>query len=275
MGHFSGQLDEAEWNFEKLPGCEVAPCSFYEYAREFATHSRRWNDLTTQLHNLRQLPKNDRRKRGQIKVIREILALFPCRPGNYLFCSPHFTVTPWIKLPSSERKTIAGEWEAELRQAASLNKLLSLTITLQRDLAQWAKSGVRNFEDWARLDSLLHGQGQQREYGFFAINWDYPDGHLIAEFTKWLKQKRGKQPAGGSQRGQNKQRQHLRALGAKRLLDIGFTAGKAMDYTERFLKDQNGNPTPLYDAPRSWSVAKTQIVPRVLEQLFSGPPNRP
>jgi len=146
-----------------------------------------------------------------------------------------------------------------------------LSITLERDLREYQPCGVENYQDWVRVDRCFHGRGEQREHGFIAINWDYTYDQLKDEFAKWLKEKRGERKPVQSERGQNKRRQYLKALGAKRLLDAGFTAEKAMEYTERFLKDEQNDPKPLYENPRTWSDAKNRSVPSVLRELFPAP----
>jgi hypothetical protein len=108
----------------------------------------------------------------------------------------------------------------------------------------------------------------QRDYGFIAVNWDYTDDLLKAKFAAWLDEKRGKRKAVKSRQGREKPRRYLKALGAKRLLDAGFTVAAAMKYSEKILHHEQDNPRPLYDAERSWSEAKNHTVPRVMALLF-------
>lgn len=115
------------------------------------------------------------------------------------------------------------------------------------------------------LDKCCHDKTDQREHGFFAINWNFTNGELESEFRKWLKEKRGTRDPSESKRGTNKMRQYLKALGAKRLLDAGLTVEQAMKHTAQFSKDS----TALYDSERGWSKAKNETVPAVLQRLFS------
>jgi hypothetical protein len=263
-------IDEAEWNFsnrELFPDDQVSACFFYEFAREFAKGSNRWKALVGQLDKLQQLPKGDPRKAAEFDIWNEILDMFPSGP-KVGFCSFQFVKTCWARIASEERGEIIAEWKDTFQGPANFQEAICLQITLQRELPEWQKCGVVTFEDWVLMDACFHSRNEQREHGFIGVNWDYTNGQLVGEFKKWLHKKRGERKSSASEQGQNKERQHLKALGAKRLLDAGFGAKSAMDYSQGFIKGKDGHPSPLFDNPRTWYVAKNQTVPRVLQHLF-------
>jgi hypothetical protein len=245
-------LDEAEWNFanrELFPDDQITACFFYEFAREFASGSSRWKSLVGQLDHLRQLPKGDPRKSAEWDVEDEIFGMFPSGP-KAAYCSSQFVNTCWARIASGKRRKIIAEWNDKFRGPANFQETICLRVTLQRELPDWEKCGVTTFEEWTFNDSCFHSRKEQREHGFIGINWGYTDGQLLQEFKEWLHEKRGDRKPRESEQGQNKERQYLKALGAKRLLDHGLTADSAIEYTQGFLKDKNGNQRPLYESPR-------------------------
>lgn len=139
--------------------------------------------------------------------------------------------------------------------------------------------GIKSFSDWflplkyvaetVWFDQEFHKRqgNQQREHGLIAVNWNYTDEQLKTKFEQWLKEKRQSRKPVESRRGRNKKRQHLKALGAARLLAAGFTAKEAVLHTEKFLKDKDGDPVGLYKRERSWSMAKRKVS-QVIERLF-------
>jgi hypothetical protein len=133
-------------------------------------------------------------------------------------------------------------------------------------LQEYAPAGAKDFFSWVLLDRSFHDETDQREYGFFALNWNHTNGQLIDEFEKWLNEKRGdNRKAAASRQGESKPRLYLKALGAKRLLDSGFTVVDAMDFATRIL----GNDKGFYCYESQWSRAKNEIVPAVLQTLFT------
>jgi len=258
------ELPPREWDFRAVPDEELDICFLYEYAREHVKRSRRWHTLTTRL-----IAPQGTKVPGLNGLHREIRSIFGKAPFLYWFALPDFVGSPWPTIGREERRREAAEFNHGRSQAHSFREAIALNITLARDLAAFAKAGADDYASWVRLDQCFHDETDQREYGFLAINWNHTDGQLVAAFEEWLADKRGGRADIESRQGKTKPRQHLKALGAKRLLEAGLTVTQAVEYTKRFLKDGAGNPFPLYDTPRGWAKAKNQIVPAVLEKLFA------
>jgi hypothetical protein len=257
-------LPEAEWDFRRLGEDELTICFLYEYGREHAKNSNRWRLAADRLKTL--LADNRKERRGHLKSWSEMCSIF----GNqflHSFFDPSFVTTPWQSRDAKLRRQEAAEFNQSGSKPQSFQGDLGLSITLERDLPEYNQAGVADFESWVDLDRCFHGESHQREYGFLAVNWNYTDMCLIARFRKWLGDKRGDRKATESRQGRTKFRQHLKALGAKRLLDSGLTVADAIDHTEKIFKD-HGSPGPLYDSDRAWSKAKNEIVPEVLKRLF-------
>jgi hypothetical protein len=184
--------------------------------------------------------------------------------------TPGFATTPWQSFNPEQRRDLVKQHTRNKRSRQSYQDSISLDITLLRDLPEYAAAGVDCFDSWVILDKCSHDGKPQREHGFIAVNWDYTDDILKAKFTAWLNKMRGNRKAVKSLQGRTKPRQNLKALGAKRILDAGFTVAAAMNYSQKILRDG-----PLYDAERSWSNAKNQVVRRVLASLFGSGQNPP
>jgi hypothetical protein len=241
-----------------VPDEELHICFLYEYAREHAKASKRWQTLT----------KRSRAENYAEELIEQILSIFGEGDHLHWFLEPAFVTTPWHPLDKKLKREETGDFNDKKSKAQSFRESINLKITLQRDLPEYARAGAKDFASWIFLDSCWHDESSQREYGFFAINWNYTDGDLIDEFKKWLAERRGERRDIESRQGKDKFRQYLKALGAKRLLDSDFTVANAMEYTERFLKNEEGNPHPLYESERGWSKAKNETVPTILKRLF-------
>ena len=246
--------DLAEWNFEdanSLPDNQLAICLLYEYGRERAKASPQWQELFGEL-----------KKKVRLENFKKVRSIFGNANLSW-FYHPTFLSTPWQL--QTRRCETAKKFARDAASPQTFKESICLRLTLQRDLPECAASGVTDFESWALLDYCCHGNDDQREQGFFAINWNFTNGQLKEEFGKWLREKRGDRKPVESERGKNKMRQYLKALGAKRLLDAGLTVEQAMKHTAQFSKDS----TALYDSERGWSKAKNETVLAVLQRLFS------
>jgi len=248
--------DEREWNFDPVGDDEIELCFLYEYGREHAKASAEWLKLVRKYS-----------KKPQIELAMAITRIFGTTTLPW-FCLPEFTQTPWQALERTLRKQQAKEFEQRANSAPSFQQFIALTVTLQRDLHEYSDAGATDFESWVALDKAFHDDDDQREHGFFAINWNFTNGELEAQFAQWLSDARGDRQPSESKRGTVKMRAQLNALGAKRVRDAGFTVKEAMRETGRCRKDTHGNPRPLYSSERAWSKAKCETVPAVLQRLF-------
>jgi hypothetical protein len=256
------KISEQEWRFDTVRDEELNLCFLYEYGREQAESSPRWHKLAKQVRALGG-------RKGSLRHRLQMFSIFGKAPRLFWFNMPDFVATPWQAVPEKLRREETKQFNEKRSKPQNFREAIALSMTLERDLHGWARAGATDYESWVLLDRCFHDETNQREYGFFALDWNYTDSHLIEEFKKWLVAKRGDRRPSESRQGKNKARQHLNALGAKRLLDSGFTVAQAMEYTQRFLKDEAGHSRPLYDSERGWSKAKNEIVPAVLKLLFS------
>ncbi len=243
----------------------MALCFIYEFAREHAKDSKRWLELTKQLQTYKPT-MHGRKNKSRMELIQEIFSIFGKGNALHFFCDPAFLTTPWQILDKKLRCEEAEQFNQQKSEPQNFRENVCLSIMLERDFHEYARAGVKDFFSWVLLDRSFHDETDQREHGFFALNWNYTNGQLIDEFKRWLDEKRGdNRKAAASRQGESKLRQHLTALGAKRLLDSGFTVVEAMDYTDSKL----GNNKGLYGHESQWSRAKTRIVPAALQILFS------
>ena len=263
------RLSEREWRFDTVPDTEMDVCFLYEYGREQAKSSKKWKMLADQLHARNSAGRGAKGKtKPFLELFDAIGSIFGKGKSLSWCCDPAFVTTPWQALDEKLRRDEARQFKEQNSQAQSLQEFICLSIALERDLPKYEKAGATDYRSWALLDKLMHDETEQREYGFLAVNWNYTNDQLIDEFKKWLDEKREDRKAVESQQGKAKARQYLRALGAKRLLDSGLTVAAAMEYTEKFLKDERDAPRPLYESERGWSKAKNETVPSVLKRLF-------
>lgn len=255
-------LDEAEWNLDAAkPDDELQACFFYEYAREIAKNSPHWPSPAA-AGPLNEAPRNgglDQLDTWEVISRRASLFAHLQLPVALvgLICLDALPTIPWAKVTAERRQKAASALEKSRTTFTDWPEPICLKITLERDLEEYKDCGVKDFLGWRMLDLCFHlGRAEhQREYGFLAINWSHTDEQLKAKFAKFLNEKRGDRKDSKSKKGTNKMRQHLRALGAKRLLEAGFTAEVAIKYTGRIRKDCK----PLYEAPRSWYQAKRKV----------------
>lgn len=278
-----GMQEDAEWNFDprRLPDSEVEACFFYEYAREFAKGSPDWPPAAG-VAAPRRAPRRGSPRNGSLfDAYLRRASLFENLPRVHvllpLFVADEFVTTPWTKVAAALRQKAALALEKRTPDLSNWPEHVCLKITLERDLPEYKDCGVEDFPGWKMLDLSHHlGRGdQQREYGFFAINWSFTDTRLKDEFAKFLAEKRGDRKDVKNRRGTNKMRQHLRALGAKRLLEAGLTPNEAYHHTGDLHTGDGENLSPLYGlAPSLWLRAKSKAT-KVMNGLFPPARRRP
>lgn len=199
-------------------------------------------------------------------IHKSLHSVFGGSPVWGLFTTEQLLTAPWQKFSSGERQRLCKE--EKIPGLESFTKNVALSLTLARDLPEYAAAGATDFASWRLLDECFHTEQAQREHGFLAVNWDYTDDVLKEQFQTWLAEKRGERKAVTSQQGKSKPRPFLKALGAKRLLDAGLSVPDAQAHTMRFLTDSEGNPCALFEAERTWSDAKLKTVPEILARVF-------
>lgn len=249
-----------EWDFEetRVPESELRHCLYYEYAREQANASPLWRTLVSDFSSGKKRPFSD-----MVKTHNAVFSRFRVWP---IFFEERFLITPWQSLKPTERNQLCKD--VKIPNPESFTRSIALHLTLVRDLAEYSAAGATNFASWRLLDQCCHTEQAQREHGFLGVNWDYTDEVLKEQFEAWLKEKRGKQKASTSQQGKSNIRAYLKALGAKRILDAGFSPRSAIDRTAEIL----GEAGPLYCDDGKWYNARDRTVPNLLARFFAQRP---
>jgi hypothetical protein len=98
-----------------------------------------------------------------------------------------FPNTPWQNLDESVRSKLAGDLNHQVRDYLKRLPRHKLSIYTAEQLALFNVNSMDIFR-------LCHDVGQQdvsqTEYGFFAINWNYPNPEIERVFSKWLSDQR-------------------------------------------------------------------------------------
>lgn len=287
-------LHSNEWDFKdskRLPNTQLPVCHLYEYAREQATRNVEIAGALQALRQLNNRPENQRL--GSSALYQRIFRLYGPAAFDASFANPEFPNRPWLGLTETDKAKLQDSFSKE---AAKLTADIrgSLRIDLDFDLGKSSTTNFLRFQDDMRTGKLLppdYGSWRTkalqdgrslfafegysdsdvlrlRETGFILIDWSQPDAKLKGAFDQWLKDRRSLRPnqrkGVASERGKLKRRADLVALGADRLLRAGFTAGKAIAYTET----ESRLERPLYGNPKDWYQARNHIVPRVLRAMF-------
>ena len=181
-------LAETEWNFESVPPDELEACYFYEYSREYFKQSRvlldlhkRWAD---QVHC--NFPAAWQEFEKAVKIFEangKGRAIFDFRTF------PHVSWQDLRKLPQSDSWPVEfGIDEGKERQGKREYKGDRFHI---ETLAQLAPASIKSLPTWIYYHEFFR-QGQDlsnTEYGFVAINWDYPLSEIRRAFSEWLKER--------------------------------------------------------------------------------------
>jgi hypothetical protein len=117
---------------------------------------------------------------------------------------------------------------------------------------------------WGRYNPIHATKNPEDEHDIWRlkINWDLSDSKLVDDFRRFIESARPKKHPPNELRGHkplNARWSELKMLGAYRLLQAGFKAAKAMEYTEKC------SGMPLFSTVQSWYQAK-KTVNRVLER---------
>jgi len=256
------------WDFDKgnaLPDDEVEACYFFEFGREFVLHSDRCWQVVLKLEKAQAAPKTSRKRRGCLSIIKEMADfLGKANPFGCYLATRTVVETPWQKL-----RQLPEPWQEELLELWSKWEpppeahafAVPLRLVLETEFDAYARAGWAGFDAWAFRQRHIQRESKNHQIGWFSIDWDYRDDVLKKSFAEFLKQ-RPKNSGTRDDRGRKKLRQHLKALGGKRLLDAGMTAPQASKYTAKVLGQ------PLYNGDRSWYQAR-QRANSILSGMFS------
>lgn len=224
-----GGLARVEWDFSKVPVPELEACFAWEYGRE-------WNLLRD--GSLR-VPSKTRKTPGGEQPNPEFneFAADPdrwvgCLHGGMLIERWQQLNTPWQDMPAATRAEIL---KAGMTETAGL---------LELDSAPTAEA------EWQRYQIVTLG-----------VNWEHSDTRLIADFARWLRDRRQK-PA-REQRGRNR-RDDLNMLGGVRLLHH-------MKLEEAIIETTRTRGEPIYGKRPSWARARKMALRVFLEDFLIEP----
>jgi hypothetical protein len=257
-----GVLDPAEWDFKKVPSGELEACYLYEYGREFAKRNKTFQRaIATWGKSLKgrdfdQISDSSSRMR---EMFGAVARYFPELAPHY------FPEVPWQKLKPKDLKNIMSRFGGAKGQWGHLPHDRFWIDTL-RDLKPTGVGSLEQFQNFHMAAS--HKTLENTEYGFFAIDWNFPDPELKRSFDLWLAQQRKLRTKAGLRKAKNQPvsrggfRDQLSWLGALRVRDF-YPAARLTDYPDSKLKV----PAPHSHQPDlSKNSAKAETL---IKQLFS------
>lgn len=209
-----------DWDFSTIPREQLPACFVHEYAREL---TRQWPRLRTLLAIRKkrcQLPKGHPERWKQVRVDRLISRIFSRRFGH---CPAFwlFPDTPWQHIEAKSR----GKLVKHMKFFRDLHErpYRKLAIHTLRELEP---SNVSSIEAFAFMHEFFSDEElDQTEYGFFAIDWNYPDLEIENAFKSWLKEQQKERTKLGLTQIKHRKtsrggfRDKLRRLGALRVIN--------------------------------------------------------
>ena len=246
-----------EWDFGKCPTEHLDLCFAYEYAREsdwvieqFKRGAETEGDEFGVCHFAIDVEQDGLSDEEFLKFLDEVglgeTYDFDFPPTVELWLPPGFPEKPFLTCGFD-----FGHWQAWH--------------------SDYWEDELKGYEEQGcALTQLAPGVAVEPEESKYAfeIEWNAPDGLLLAEFRTWLRTHRPKEPV--AMRGRSRRREYaadLKALGAYRLLKC-FSAPKAKDYTCNFM------PYGLYAKLPDWYEAKKRAQ-NILRAFFRVNADRP
>ena len=165
--------------------------------------------------------------------------------GDFFTKNMQFPKTPFLQLHKIGRTPLPSSSNLETNKGNSktLDKELAL---LAKYLSAWGShNGIHATKKRANWDDIWK----------IKIDWTYSDTKLIEEFSRLIREIRPGKYLVGEKRGTDfcsAKSAELKKLGAFRLLAAGYTAKRAIEYTEKI----SGHPL-ISHAP-DWSGAKKE-----------------
>ena len=256
-GAKKSELDRTEWNFRSIPKSEVETCFIYEYARELVRRSPRISDLLARWKaGCKAREKTPEWYEGNKACIELIKALNICFPDCPSLILEGFPDSPWQELSQKVRAKLVEETTEGVHH--NWNRLPYDKLHLQT-LRALTTANVRSIETFRYFHEIFHNRElSETEYGFFAINWGYPDPEIRRAFGKWLseqsqgREKRGLREIKYKPRGRGALRDQLNWLGALRVKEH-YPRKQLVNYPHPSLKvtaRPYWNLTDLYDGAK-------------------------
>jgi hypothetical protein len=242
------ELPREEWDFQSVAQSEIETCFIYEYARELVRRSPRISDLWVKLKV--NITANAFREFSKI--------MDKCLPdaSAIVFARKWFPDVPWQRLDEKLRSELVKETTEGLQHYWKSLPFGKLHI---QTLRQMEPSNIRSLEAFRFLHEIFHTEDiSETEYGFFAINWSYPDSEIRRAFEKWLSDERegrkgrGLTHIGRKTRGRGGFKDQLNCLGALRVTEH-YPRKQLADYPYPRLKISS---TPYSNLPDLYEATK-------------------
>jgi hypothetical protein len=171
-----------------------------------------------------------------------------------------FPETPFLKIPARKRKSAVVVYDLDLKRwhAASM---------AERYLTMDAKVGdLRENGDYKDCVEVKQPGVHVACYPI-RINWSLGKKKLLLQFKQWLKDRPGNRYRGLEMR-QTKLTEHLKSLGALRLLKLDLRLKELSEFTSVRLKDG----APLYKSDNGWYAARKRALQHMHEVFMSDVP---
>ena len=223
-------LPKEEWHFEQCPEEEIESCYFFEYSRECARQreGRPGGDGLQYFRQENTTPEMD----------------FPNIP--YLMLDPEVRRRrPRDEIMEPETDETESPEDTEYRRKHA---------EVQEEKA------VKYLEVWHDYNPI-HATKEPPNWGniwTIGIDWKHSNKKLADDFRGFIELIRPKHRVAEEARGKkplSAKLSKLKQLGAYRLLESGYSAPEAMDYTKKII----GRKNPLYAALPDWSQARTVV----------------
>lgn len=245
----SRPLSKTEWCFDSVPPSEIEACYFYEYSREYFRQSPTLQNLRDRWQAFRNWRRDQRSpyqpvpKWHKTGLLAEVIArrILKSKSGHRVaFDFRNFPSKTWQDLRDEIRQEAwpieHGMWEVEEQQQKRKRNTDRFHI---ETLAQLEPTNIRNLPTWIHIHRVFrHDQNLSKtEYGFFAINWDYPLPEIRRAFANWLKERASviKAKPGVIRKSRGNFKDKLRWLGALRVRNH-YRKRDLVDYAESKLK---------------------------------------
>jgi uncharacterized small protein (DUF1192 family) len=251
----------------------------YEFGREACAANSSFNQLVTEVRHAyrehlqavrKRLPDEKYaftengagawlafgQRRVPLSVLWELVLLFD-----------EFPQTPWLSIPADRRieklNAAYGSWRHPDSQKHKA--LVADEGPLQAE--ELSVEGENIEENGVAQDSRTTWRGASAvSYYVIRVDWGLRDSALKKQYLQFLTQHRPKDAEDAAieeKRGEHTERDSLKLLGAKRLLDR-MTWQQAEIETLKHLRDKSGNHKPLYTGRTHWIDAR-----RKARQLLS------
>jgi hypothetical protein len=259
QGAEKAELDRKEWDFRLIPKSELEACFIYEYARELARRSPRILDLLakwkTSWSARKKTPERYEGRKAGMELTKTMTTCFPAFP-SLILGTDWFPDTSWQALDQKVRAEMVEEMNKGLHHYWSRLPFDKLNIQTLRRLKA---ANVTSIEAFRYVHELFSKEDlSQSEYGFFAINWSFPDPEIRRAFGKWVLEERKDREIRGltkikyKPRGRGGLRDQLNWLGALRVKEH-YPRKQLVDYPRPSLKvaaRPYWNLTDLYEAAK-------------------------